>query len=381
MSRFADWRRFRLLRSLVTRFRDPARRPQVIRHLVVALILLLVLPKVGASVYHLVRGDGEEEPVPAVDVVVATPSVFEETLRAAGTIRANQEVNLTAEASGIVRALRIDEGSPVEAGALLVKINDNDLQAQLRGVEYQLGVMRQAAARQEQLVEEGGTTREAYERTLIQVNELLAARENLVAQIERTEVTAPFDGEVGLTYVHVGSYITPSTRIATLQDVNTVRLDFSVPERYARLVGPGSTIRFTVQGVDSVFTGTVYAVEPQIDPRTRTLQVRATSENPDGLLKPGAFASIELILASSDDAILLPSMAVRPGQDEPRVMVYRDGVAAERVVRTGARTADEVQVVGGIAPGDTVIINGLHRLADGVPVRIRGSGPAIDGTD
>lgn len=360
-------------RTFASRVLDPDRRPLMVRRFLAVGAVLLILPKAAPSMIDAVRGaeadEGEE--VVAVDAIVVEPRPLEETLRASGTIHALQEIELTAEVSGIVKDFRIDEGGRITAGDLLIKLNDNDLQAELRGVEYQLEVMEQAAERQKRLVEEGGTTREAYDRTLIQVNELLAARENLQARIERTEVRAPFDGLVGLSAVHMGSYITPSTRIATLQDVSSVRLDFAVPERYASRVVPGSEIRFTIQGNDSVFTGTVSAVEPRIDPRTRTLRVRATSDNEAGLLKPGSFARIELVVSTTEGALMVPSIAILPGLEGNRVFVHRDGRAVERTVRTGTRTAGEVQIIDGLEPDDTVIVNGLHRLANGTAVVIR----------
>lgn len=360
-------------RGLMVQLQNPERRRVMVRRCLAVGAILLTLPKAAPSMIDAVRGaeTSEDEEVVAVDAVVVEPQPLEETLRASGTIRALKEIELTAEVSGIVTDLRIEEGSSVSADELLVKLNDNDLQAELRGVEYQLEVMTQAADRQERLVEEGGTTREAHDRTLIQVNELLAERENLKAQIERTEVRAPFDGLVGLSAVHMGSYITPSARIATLQDISSARLDFAIPERHASRVVPGSEIRFTIQGSDSVFTGLVSAVEPRIDSQTRTLQVRATSDNEAGLLKPGSFARIALVVSTTEDALLVPSIAILPGLEGSRVFVIRDSRVIERTVRTGTRTADEVEITDGLEPGDTVIINGLHRLDDGAAVELR----------
>lgn len=346
-------------------------RKRFIRAGVVILVLFLLLPKVIPLFYDAVEFfEEEEEDVNIVDVIVLESTRHEDKISATGTMRANQEVELSSEVSGIITDLLINEGSEVEQGELLVKINDNDLQAERRGIEYQLEVMESAEERQRQLVEEGGATQEDYDNTLIELSDLEAAHENIEAQIERTEVRAPFDGILGLKYVNQGSYITPDTDIATLQDLSSVYIDFSVPERYAPQVQSGNEVIFELQGVDSTLIGEVYASEPRVDPHSRTLQVRAVSDNPDGILRPGAFARIELVLESFDDAIMLPSIALMPENGAYKVYTYENGTVEEVYVSTGARTEDQVQVLDGLHEQDTVLVNGLLQVSEGSSVSI-----------
>lgn len=194
--------------------------------------------------------------------------------------------------------------------------------------------------------------------------------EILEAQIRRTEIRAPFDGILGLKYVDIGAYITPTTRIATLQDLSNMIVDFAVPERYAQQVRIGNEIRFTVQGTDSVFTARVYAQEPQVDTRTRTIQVRAATSNEGRLLRPGSFATIDVVLDESDTAILVPSIALIPDMGAYKVYKYSGGTAIGVPVEVGSRTPTGVQITHGIVAGDTVLVSGLLRVQEGMPVQL-----------
>jgi membrane fusion protein, multidrug efflux system len=337
-----------------------------------AVLLLLAIPKAVPALSALLTQETEtEEGAAVVETVVIQSESLDETLRSSGTLLANREVELSTESSGLVTLVAIDEGQQVQAGKILVQINDNDLRAELEGVEYELEVVQDAAARQERLVAEGGTTRDALDQTLIRLSELRANRAQLEAQLLRREVRAPFDGVLGLAHVDQGAYVTPGSPIATLQAIDSVRVDFSLPERYGLLVEAGDAVRFRVQGVDSTFHGEIRAIEPRVEPQTRALRVRAAAANPDGLLRPGAYADVEVVLDSVPDAIRIPGIALQPGVDGATVFVVRDGHAHVQHVFPGARDREFVQVEEGLAEGDTVIVGGFHRLRDGAPVTTR----------
>ncbi|MCH8494339.1 MAG: efflux RND transporter periplasmic adaptor subunit [Balneolales bacterium] len=350
---------------------EPGGKKRVLLQGAILTVFLLALPKIIPVISDVIPSSGTlVEETFQVDVVVVQTHPLEDNLFATGNIVANQEVNLSAEVSGVITQLNIEEGARVRRGQLLVKINDNDLQAQLRQAQYALEVMTETAERQRVLFERGGTSQEEYDQSRIQLNSLKADVELLEAQIQRTEVRAPFDGVLGLKYVNVGGYITPNSRIASLQDISSIKIDFGVPERYAAQIGPGTTIRFNVQGIDSTFAGSVYAVEPQIDTRTRTLQVRAEASNDEGYLRPGSFANIDVILDDLDEAILIPSISLIPDLGAYKVISYSDGRAQSRPVTIGMRTPDAVQITSGLVPGDTVLTSGLLQVRDGMPVTV-----------
>ena len=305
-----------------------------------------------------------------VNAVEVQPSLVQDKIFSTGSILANEEVELRSEVSGKITDIYLEEGKNVSKNQLLIKINDSELKAQLQRAEYRLELAEERERRQQQLLEKGGISQEDYDATLNEVNVLKSEVQLIQAQIDKTEIRAPFDGRVGLKYVSDGSYISPTTRIASLQNINPVKLDFSVPERYVNRVRVGDRITFTVQGTDNVFDGEIYAIEPKIESQTRTLQLRARSSNDEGLLVPGAFADLELILETIDGALMVPTISLVPELQGQKVYLYRDGTVVEQRVKTGIRTADRVQILEGIEQGDTVLTTGLLQVREGMPVQI-----------
>jgi membrane fusion protein (multidrug efflux system) len=305
-----------------------------------------------------------------VDGVVIKPGSVQDKIFTTGTIMANEEVELKSEISGKITGIYLEEGSRVKKDQLLLKINDSELQAQLTRAQYRLDLATERESRQKKLLEKGGISQEDYDATLNEVNVLKSEVELIKAQIEKTEIRAPFDGRVGLKYVSEGSYISPSTRIASLQDINPVKIDFSIPERYVNTVEVGDQVTFSVQGTEESFQGEIYAIEPRIESQTRTLQIRAKSDNQRELLVPGAFADLQLILDTINDALLIPTISLVPELQGQKVYLYQQGTVAEQRVQTGIRTEQKVQIIEGLQPGDTVLTTGLLQVRTGMPVEI-----------
>lgn len=310
-----------------------------------------------------------------VEGVVVQSKPVEDKIFTTGTILANEEVDLSSEATGKVTNISFQEGKPVEKGELLLKINDSELQAQLTRAKYRLDLATEREERQRKLLEKGGISQEDYDATLNQVNVLKSEVQLIRSQIEKTEIRAPFDGRVGLKYISEGSYISPSTRIASLQNIDPVKVDFSIPERYVNAVEVGDRITFTVQGTERAFEGEIYAIEPKIESQTRTLQIRAFSDNSKGLLVPGAFADLELILHTIDDALMIPTISLIPELQGQKVFLYRGGEVVEQRVTTGIRTEKEIQITDGLQVGDTVLTTGLLQVRTGMPVELKQVNP------
>lgn len=305
-----------------------------------------------------------------VEAVVMEPETIEDRIFSSGTIRANEVVDLSSETSGIITGIYFDEGGEVEKGQLLLKTNDSELQAQKQRAIFRLNLAEQREERQKRLLERGGISQDDYDATLNEVNVLRSELNLIDAQIEKTEIRAPFAGRIGLKYVSDGSYISPNTRIASLQEIDPVKIDFSVPERYISRVNLGDKINFNVQGIDSTFVGEVYAIEPRIDSQTRTLQIRALSPNNEERLFPGAFANIVLILDEISDALMVPTISVVPELNSQKIFVVRNGVIEQERVQTGIRTSDKLQIIEGVAVGDTVLTTGLLQVNPGTEVDI-----------
>jgi len=330
----------------------------------------LAIPKPPDSSASSGGGGGQGDAPTGVNATVLRPGVVTERLRTSGTLRADESVELTAEAGGKITDIRFEEGSRVQKGDLLVQINDAELQAEKKRLEHQLQLATDRAERQKRLLAEGGVSQETYDATVNEVEVLKADLALVEAQIEKKKVRAPFSGVVGLRQVSEGAYVTPQTAISTLQRINPIKVDFSVSEQYASLVGPGQEIAFTVRSMDRRQEGTVYATSSQINPNTRTLQLRARAPNPDGALRPGMFAEVTVTLGTIDDATVVPSFAVVPTLDGQRVFLVENGKAQPRNVSVGTRTDSTVQVTKGLALGDTVITSGIQDLRAGLPVRV-----------
>ncbi|MBK6641086.1 MAG: efflux RND transporter periplasmic adaptor subunit [Bacteroidetes bacterium] len=192
----------------------------------------------------------------------------------------------------------------------------------------------------------------------------------LKAQIEKTEIRAPFDGVIGLRTVSEGSYVSTDKVIATLQQINPVKIDFSLPEKYSSRIKSGGSISFTVEGNKETFKGTIYAIEPKIEAATRTVNIRARCDNSDASLLPGSFAKIQLVLDKTDKALMIPTQAVIPVLKGKKVFVTQNGIAVSRMIDTGVRTESQIEVSEGLMAGDTVLVTGIMQLRDSVPVKV-----------
>ncbi|MCS3702411.1 efflux RND transporter periplasmic adaptor subunit [Salinibacter ruber] len=334
---------------------------------VVLVVVGLALPKMGGS--ESSDGGGDDAPM-RVDATALQSGTVTERIRTSGTLRADESVELTAETAGKVTDIRFDEGDPVDEGALLVRINDAELQAEKDRLEHRLSLATDRAQRQKELLDEGGVSQEEYDATVNEVEVLRAELDLVEARIGKTQIRAPFSGVVGLREVSTGAYVSPQTTIATLQRTDPIKLDFSVSAQYAARVQTGQSVTFRVRGLERTLEGTVYASNTQVSTDTRTLRLRARAPNPDGALRTGMFADVTVPLGQMTDAIVVPSFAVVPTLDGQRVFVAENGVAQPRNVTLGVRTDSTVQVTDGLSLRDTVITSGIQGLRTGLPIRI-----------
>lgn len=305
-----------------------------------------------------------------VDAVVIKPRFLERKISLTGSVVANEEVEIRSEVSGKVTGIYFNEGSQVQKGQLLVKINDNDLQAQLKKLALQDTLLAQDEFRKRALLEINAVSKEEYDNALTQLQSIRAEKSFVLAQIEKTEIRAPFDGVIGLRYISVGGFVSPTLLIAAMQQVNPVKVEFSVPERYRAFLNNGKEIQFTITGSEEVFKGTVYAVESKIDPITRTVKARAKCDNSESKLVPGSFAKVELILEKVNDALVVPAQAVIPQMNGQIVFLIKNGKAKSVPVEIGTRMEADTEIISGVSAGDTLAYTGLLQLRDGGEVNV-----------
>lgn len=313
---------------------------------------------------------GGKQPPVSVTAHIVRAGSFSNTLKVTGTVIANQEVTLQSEVAGRVVKINFREGKPVRKGDLLLKIQDDEMQAQLKKLELQKTLAEKNEARQKQLLDINGVSQQEYDIVHNQLRTIEAEITLLKTTIEKTNIYAPFSGTIGLKSISEGAYLTPSTVIASLQEINPVKIDFSIPEKYIQMVKQGDTLQFTVGSSKEIFNATILAVEPRIDPATRTVQIRATCQNPERKIFPGAYADITLPLDAVEGALMVPTQSVIAELKGNKIFLAKSGKAVPVKVETGMRNDSTIQILGGIHPGDTILTTGLMGVRPGSDLKI-----------
>lgn len=307
----------------------------------------------------------------SVTAVVVRTQSLENKIFATGSLLANEEVELRSEISGRVVGVFFEEGKKVKKGEILLKINDRDLKAQLTRKEVEEKQASDEEKRRLQLYKIKVISQEEYDNGVNTLKIIQAEKESIGAQLAKTEITAPFNGVIGLRYVSAGGYVSPSNLISTMQDVDPMKVEFSVPEKYAGKIRTGTEILVNAGDSPEEYKGIVYAVESKIDANTRTIKARARIPNPSGILIPGAFAKVKITLEELPNAIVIPSEAIVPEISGAKVYLCRNGQAKSVPITTGIRTERGVEITQGLTAGDTLIVSGLLQLADGRGVQIK----------
>ncbi|NNM95298.1 MAG: efflux RND transporter periplasmic adaptor subunit [Bacteroidia bacterium] len=306
----------------------------------------------------------------AVEAVKIKTVNAENVIRVSGNIMASEEVNLQSQIAGVVTKIGFAEGSRVHKGDLLLQIDDSPYQAQLKKDIATKELYQVTLDRTKKLLDINGVAQQDYDVAESNLKGINADIELIKVSIDYCSITAPFDGIVGLKNISIGSYINTGTVIADFEQLDPVKIDFYIPEKYSPLIKAGDSIQFNVAGNNKPFTGRVYALDPKIDQTTGGLHIRAFAANKTGELLPGGFANIILPLRHAAGAIMIPSEAVIPkviGQD---VYIDKGGIAALVPVELGIRTDSSVEVTKGLNAGDTLIVRGSMMIYPGSKLTI-----------
>ena len=314
------------------------------------------------------RGGGKK--VLSVNAKILNPHLLTDEILAVGRLVPDEEVQLSFETSGKITGIYFKEGSHVRKGMLLAKVNDQQYQAQLVRLEAQLPLAEERVYRQNALLQRDAVSKEALEIVKTELATLKADIDKIKAQIEMTELRAPFDGVIGLRQVSVGAYASPTTVIATLTSVKPIKVEFSVAERYANEVKKGTNLTFQVNGSIETYHAQVYATESSLDPETHNLPVKALYPNSNAELMPGLYADIRLKQKEIENAIAVPAEAIVPEMGKSKVFIYRSGKAEPVEGTTGLRTEAEVQILKGLSEGVTILTSGTLQLRKGSVVEI-----------
>jgi membrane fusion protein, multidrug efflux system len=314
-------------------------------------------------------GAKKQGPANVQGYIVKTGAVSE-PLQMPGTLLPLEETELHSEVSGRVVGLYIKEGTTIYAGAILVKLFDGDLQAQLKKLKVQLQIAEKTEERSKELLKINGISQQDYDLTFLQVSNIKADIELLKTNIAKTEIRAPYTGKIGFRNISMGAYITPATIITTLRQVNQLRLQFSVPEKYSSKIANGQMISFSTDGSTQKFLAKVYATESTVSETTKGLNVRCLVQQQNANLIAGAFAKVNIDFAKNDRAVLVPSQSILPQARGKKVVVYKDGVAVFTDVQTGVRDSANVEIVSGLSVGDTIITTGLLGMRPNAKIKL-----------
>ena len=305
-----------------------------------------------------------------VSATVLESQTLNNMFRMRGVLLPDEEVDLTFESSGKITDIYFNEGTFVQEGTLLAKVNDAPLQAELKKLEAQMPLAEDRLFRQQTLLEKDAISQETYQSVATQLETLKADIELVKARINQTELRAPFSGVIGLRQVSEGAYASPNVVISNLTKISPLKIEFSLTENYVNKIRPGSEIAFMVDNDLEVYYATVYAVESRLDQQTLSLFARARYDNSNGMIKPGQSASIQIKLEEIENAIVIPSISSVKEMGRDIAYIYRGGVAQEVEIVTGMRTSASVEVISGLSVGDTLLTTGVMQLRTGMPVRI-----------
>ncbi len=308
--------------------------------------------------------------VVSADVYIARDTVVNYQINSVGSLLANENVQIQSEVSQRLVAIHFHEGSFVAKGSLLFKLDDATLRAELNKLRIQEELAVQNEGRDRVLLEKGGISQQVYDETLNHLKTLQAEMARIQVDIDKTEIRAPFSGRIGLRNVSEGAFVQPGDILTTLEDIHQIKLDLTVPERYAGSILQGQAVTFTIAGSPSLYTAVIDAMESSVDASTRNLRIRALAENKDGKLMPGLSAKVFLDFTETMASIFIPTQCLIPVLKGYQVYLYRKGSVEAILVKTGIRTKESVQILEGLSPGDTVIMTNLLRIKPGVGIRI-----------
>lgn len=334
--------------------------------LIVALIFLSGCEKQSAST----PGRGSGSPV-GVNVTPVRSDSWVDRIEALGTARANESVVLSAKVVETVSRVNFEDGQYVTEGAVLVELTDRAEVASLKEAQVAFAEAKKQARRLQDLVEKGTVPRSAVDQQNALRDQSRARMEAIRARLADRVITAPFDGQLGFRRVSPGTLVTVGTEIATLDDIETIKLDFPVPERFLAALAPGQEIEaLSSAWPDLTFVGIVSSIDSRVDPATRTLTVRALIENSERQLRPGMLMLVELLTPAREALVIDEISLVQIGTDAFVYRIGADDKAERAVVELGRRAKGRIEILSGLSLGDRVVTDGVVKLRPGITVKI-----------
>lgn len=314
---------------------------------------------------------GERARSVAVEAAAAVSTTSTEDLRAIGTLQSEESVQVSSEITGRITEILLTEGAPVKAGDVMVRLDDALAVAEVDDAQARYNLAQGNLGRANSLAKSGNVTERARDEATTNAETARAALELSKVRLSKHTIRAPFSGIAGIRKVSPGAYIAAGDPIVNLEKIDTLKIDFKLPELFLAQVKTGQTVEITVDALPRrTFAGTIYAIDPHLDINGRALNIRARLENPELVLRPGLFARVRVKGQVTRNVVVIPESAVVPRGEEKIVYRVENGQALEAKVTLGNRNAGLVEVLDGLAADATVVTAGQQKLKDGSPVEI-----------
>ena len=355
------------------------------RMLLMLAIVLAFLAAIGGFKFFQIKSamaqQGSFAPPPeAVTTVVAKPEPWDTTINAIGSVAAVNGVMVSADMPGLVDQIAFTSGQRVSKGDVLVRLDTKQERAQLAAAEAQLNLARLDLQRTQGLLPQGVIPQSAQDLTAAQYKQAEARAGEIRAAIARKTIRAPFTGTLGIREINLGQYLAGGAPIVSLQSLQPVFVNFSVPQQVIALVRAGATVQVTGDSLGGeTEVGKIAAVDSVIDEATRNARVQAIFENRAMKLKPGMFVQAQLAKGVSTSVIALPASAISYAPFGDSVFIVEqvagpDGKkyrgVRQQFVKLGGTRGDQVAVLTGVKPGEEVVTSGVFKLRPGAAVQV-----------
>lgn len=305
-----------------------------------------------------------------VDIIVAQEKALNQQEIFVGTIMPHREVAIVSETAQKITKVAFKDGSYASQGAILYTLNDADIRSRLRQVQAELKLARLNNDRMTNLLKTETIKQQEYDETLMRLNSLEAQQDYLQTELAKTVIRAPFSGKTGISQVHTGAYVSPGTPLVNLQDQSSIKINFTLPERYLSLITTGTPIKFSTGQSEEQYNASITATEPGLDTQGRSLQVQATTNNTSGKFRAGQSVKVYFsIEQKGTTGVMIPTEALMPGGKGYNAFIIKGGLAKPIPVTISNRTETEAIITSGIKSGDSIIVSNMLRIGEGTPVQ------------
>ena len=335
-------------------------------------VLLLLALATGYYLYSKQKPSKKRTPRPrrsvAVELFTAVPQPLETKISAVGTILSNESVTIKPEVPGKINVIGFEEGKTVEKGEMLFTLDSELLEAEYQEVKANLDYASNQYDRAKKLNKDGIIPSEEFDERLRAYLNAKSRLNTLATRLKKHTIKAPFTGRLGSRLVSIGDYVTAGESLINLEDLSPVKIEFYIPQRFILTIEPGQPVQAFVEPLPQLFEGTIYLIDPQVDPETRSALIRAKVPNPDKVLKPGMFCTVTIVLEKKEDALTVPLEALISRGEKHFLYIEEEGKAAIRQVQLGIFSEGSVEILDGLKPNERVIVAGLQKIAPGAPV-------------